>query len=307
MRLSARRPLALALVWLPGSIALWSSSAHGAPDFSAIDPILKSRCTLCHSGPAAPLALRLDSREGILAGSSGGAVVVAGDPAASELVKRLKGESLPRMPMTGPPYLSDQEVALFEQWILAGMPAGDESGEPAATPPVDDTSGPVRYDRVAAIFAQRCVKCHTERGLMGGPPEGYRLGSYADTLSTSDRVRVVPGSAAASELVRRIRGQTRPRMPYDGPPFLTADEIALIEQWINEGARDSAGTPAPVPAGSRVRLYGTLVSSRMLDDLPIVITRSTRIDKSPGPGDYVEVRGRVDADGRIVVERLRPR
>ena len=166
MRLSARRPLALALVWLPGSIALWSSSAHGAPDFSAIDPILKSRCTLCHSGPAAPLALRLDSREGLLAGSSGGAVVVAGDPAASELVKRLKGESLPRMPMTGPPYLSDQEVALFEQWILAGMPAGDESGEPAVTPSADDMSGPVRYDRVAAIFAQRCVKCHTERGLM---------------------------------------------------------------------------------------------------------------------------------------------
>ena len=307
LRLSARRSLALVLALLPGSIALWPSTVHGTTDFSAIDPILKSRCTLCHSGPAAPLALRLDSREGLLAGSSRGAVVVAGDPAASELVKRIKGESLPRMPMTGPPYLSDEEVALFEQWILAGMPAGDESGEPVASPSEKDLAGPVRYDRVAAIFAQRCVKCHTERGLMGGPPEGYRLGSYAESLSTSDRVRVVPGNAAASELVRRIRGQARPRMPYDGPPFLTADEIALIEQWINEGARDSTGTPAPVPAGSRVRLHGTLVSSGMLDDLPVVITRSTRIDKSPGPGDYVEVRGRVDADGRIVIERLRPR
>ena len=59
MRLSVRRSLALALTLLPGSIALWSSPAHGAPDFAAIDPILKSRCTLCHSGPAAPLALRM--------------------------------------------------------------------------------------------------------------------------------------------------------------------------------------------------------------------------------------------------------
>jgi hypothetical protein len=168
-------------------------------------------------------------------------------------------------------------------------------------------SGPVRYDHVAPILAQRCVKCHTEGGLMGAPPEGYRLGSYADTVSAGDRVRVVPGSPGASELVRRIRGQSLPRMPYDGPPFLTEEETALIEQWIADGARDSAGTPAPLPAGGRVRLHGTLLSPNRLDDLELVITRSTRLDKSPRPGDYVEVRGRIDADGRVVVERMRAR
>ena len=142
---------------------------------------------------------------------------------------------------------------------------------------------------------------------MGGPPEGYRLASYADTVSTADRVRVVPGSPEASELVRRIRGQASPRMPLDGPPFLTDDEIALIEQWIADGVMDSAGSPAPVPVGSRVRLHGTLLSSNRLDDLPLVITRSTQLDKSPSPGDYVEVRGTLDTDGRVVVDKMRPR
>lgn len=288
-------------------MALASSTAVVATDFSDIDQILRARCVICHAGPVAPLGLNLDSRDGLLAGSSRGAIVAAGDPGGSELIKRLKGTSLPRMPMTGPPYLTDEEVALFEQWILDGMRAGAVSEPSVSTPSPEALAGPVRYDQVAPIFATRCVKCHTEKGLMGGPPEGYRLASYVDTISTADRVRVVPGNSGASELVRRIRGQALPRMPFDGPPFLTDDEIGLIEQWIVDGAMDSAGSPAPVPVGSRVRLHGTLASSNLLDELPVVITPSTRLDKSPGPGDYVEVRGTLDADGRVVVDRMRPR
>ena len=288
-------------------IALLLSKTSDATDFSDINQILQARCVICHAGPAAPLGLRLDSRDGLLAGSSRGAIVAAGNPAGSELIKRLEGTSLPRMPMTGPPYLTDEDVALFEQWILDGMQSGAVSELPVSAPSPDAVPGPVRYDQVAPIFATRCVKCHTEEGLMGGPPEGYRLASYADTVSTSDRVRVVPGNPGASELVRRIRGQALPRMPFDGPPFLTDDEIALIEQWIADGAMDSAGSRAPIPVGSRVRLHGTLASSNRLDELPVVITPSTRLDKAPRPGDYVEVRGTLDADGRVVVDRMRPR
>lgn len=307
LRKRSKRPRAQTSAVLLATISLVSSTAVGATDFSDIDQILQARCVICHAGPAAPLGLRLDSRDGLLAGSSRGAIVVAGDPAGSELIKRLKGVSVPRMPMTGPPYLADAEVALFEQWILDGMRAGAVSEPPVSAPPPEAVAGPVRYDQVAPILATRCVKCHTEKGLMGDPPEAYRLGSYADTISTADRVRVVPGNPEASELLRRIRGQALPRMPFDGPPYLTGDEIALIEQWIDDGAMDSAGSSAPIPVASRVRLHGTLESSNRLDDLPLVITGSTRLDKSPGPGDYVEVRGTLDADGRVVVDRMRPR
>ena len=31
---------------------------------------------------------------------------------------------------------------------------------------------------------------------------------------------------------------------------------------------------------------------------------STRIDKNPGPGDYVRIRGRISEDGKITAERV---
>jgi mono/diheme cytochrome c family protein len=254
--------------------------------------------------------LRLDSLEGVLAGSQRGPVVKAGDPAGSELLLRLRGERQPRMPMTGPPFLSEPEIALFERWVAAGLPAGDSvaTATPAAAPvPRPGPGEPITYAHVAPIFATRCAKCHTEQGLLGPAPEGLRLTSYDETLAHQDRARVVPGHPDASELVRRIRGQALPRMPFDGPPYLSAEEIALIEGWVAQGARSSEGVTAPIPAGARVRLHGQLTNRWVLDGLPLEVGGGTRIDKRPGPGDYVEVRGRLGVDASVAAERIRRR
>ncbi|MFT5658089.1 MAG: mono/diheme cytochrome c family protein [Gammaproteobacteria bacterium] len=280
--------------------------------YADLSPILGSRCVMCHSGSAAPLGLRLDSLDGLLAGSQNGPILNSSNPASSELVLRLKGSSLPRMPMTGPPYLSDAQVTRFEQWIAGGMQPGSESentapADASSTQENPETSGLTLYGDVALIFATRCAKCHAANGLMGPAPEGYQLTSYAATVSTSDRVRVVPGNPLASELLRRIRGQARPRMPLDGPPYLTEAEIQSIEHWIADGARDSEGNPAPIPTGQRLRLHGTLDNQWRLDGLPLVITGSTRMDKNPRPGSYVRVRGRIRGDGQIVAERVKRR
>jgi hypothetical protein len=93
-------------------------------------------------------------------------------------------------------------------------------------------------------------------------------------------------------------------MPFDGPPYLTEAEILSIEKWVVDGARDSAGNPAPVPAGHRLRLHGQLDKQWHLDGLPLEITSSTRMDKNPRPGDYVRVRGRVHQNGKIIAERV---
>lgn len=277
--------------------------------YADIAPILKDRCVVCHGGASPAVGLRLDSFDGVRAGGSKGPVAKSGDAAGSELVRRLKGESTPRMPMTGPPFLSDAEIALFERWIAAGMPAGPSAAASATVPqPATRIAGrAVTYADVAPIFATRCAKCHTDNGLMGAPPEGFRLTTYEATISTGDRVRIVPGHPLASLLYRSIRGLARPRMPRDGPPFLADDEIGLIERWIRDGARDAAGTPAPNPAGARIRLDGTLDGRWSLDGLPLRVSAGTRIDKSPGVGDRVEVRGAVRADGTIEVERIRRR
>ncbi|WP_346727601.1 c-type cytochrome domain-containing protein [Zestomonas insulae] len=274
--------------------------------------LLRARCVICHSGPGAPSGLQLDSLDGLLAGSRNGPVVKPGQPLDSELLRRLKGLSQPRMPLTGPPFLSDAEIALVEAWIVAGAPlelAADTApvAAPAAEANPPPPGAPVTYAQVAPILLSRCAKCHTESGLMGAAPEGYRLDSYAATVASGERARVVPGQVAASELVRRIRGQARPRMPFDGPPYLSDAQIALIEAWIADGARDVQGMPAPVPVGARLRLHGQLAADGRLDELPLTIGARTRRDKAPQPGDYVQVRGRLAADGRVLVERIRPR
>ncbi|MGB5104368.1 MAG: hypothetical protein WBO04_13780 [Steroidobacteraceae bacterium] len=142
---------------------------------------------------------------------------------------------------------------------------------------------------------------------MGPAPEGYRLNSYDATLSTADRVRVVPGHPEASELVRRIRGQALPRMPFDGPPHLDAAEIELIVAWIRQGARNADDVPAPRPVGAEVRLHGELEAGGRLDGLALEVPARARRDDSPASGDYVEVRGRIAPDGSVTVERIRPR
>jgi mono/diheme cytochrome c family protein len=214
------------------------------------------------------------------------------------------------MPMTGPPYLSENEISKFERWIAGGLPKGSTSAstKPDQVKPILPMAGEqVTYTHVAPIFATRCAKCHAEKGLMGTAPEGYKLTSYDSTLSTNDRVRVVPGKPELSELIRRIRGHALPRMPFDGPPYLSENEIQLIETWIAQGARNVEGKVAPSPVGATVRLHGKLTTKWQLDDVNLNVDGQTRIHKSPKVGDYVEVRGYLDDALNLKVERLRRR
>jgi hypothetical protein len=209
------------------------------------------------------------------------------------------------MPLSGPPFLADAEVARIERWVASGMPTGGEGAQvpapapPPGPPPVADA---ITFAHVAPIFALRCAGCHAGDRA----PEGYRLTSHAEVISPVDRVRVVPGSPLASELARRIRGHAQPRMPLRGP-YLGPEEERQIVEWIRQGARSAEGEPAPLPVGARLRLHGTLGPGWELDGLPLAVTGATRIDDAPRPGDYVEVRGRLAPGGAVEAERIRRR
>lgn len=299
-----------ASIFLLFSLIIVSSAYANDVTYRDVAPIFQSRCVFCHTGPGASYDLRLDSLEELLKGSKNGVVVKPGNPQESELVLRIKGITQPRMPLTGPPFLSDEEIRLIEKWIETGLKSDSNAGKTSDGPVAETDPGPggkVLYTHVNPIFSTRCEKCHTQNGLMGPAPEGYMLNSYEATLSTYDWVRVVPGYPDASELVRRINGQARPRMPYDGPPFLTEGETGRISDWIRQGAPNTDGKSAQIPVGARVRLHGTLYSGWMLDNLPIMVNSSTRIDKSPASGDYIQVRGRIGNDGVVIAERIRRR
>ena len=119
--------------WLASTLALLTL-AHGAaaadgnasPGWAEVSAIFNERCVMCHSASAgASKGLRLDDYAAALKGSERGAVLIPRDSAGSELMRRLRGESVPRMPFLSRP-LPDEQIALIETWIAAGLP--EDSG-----------------------------------------------------------------------------------------------------------------------------------------------------------------------------------
>src|SRR5512134_1456903 len=290
---------------LAALLALIAPAAGAAATFDDVAPIFAARCVMCHTGDGAPLGLRLDCHAGVLKGSQKGPVVKPGAPAASEMVKRVRGQSQPRMPLVGDP-LSADEIARIERWITDGAGPGKAEAKAAAPAPRPRAGEPVTWTHVAPILLQRCAKCHSDNSILGAPPEGYRLSSYENAIAATDRVRIVPGNPGASELLRRLRGQSQPRMPFDGPPWLSEEDTRLIEDWIRRGARGADGKAAPVPAGAAVRFEGILTARWAVDGTPLA-AEGARIDKSPRVGERVEVRGVVQQDGSVRATRIRRR
>ena len=332
-------PRVAALVLLAGEAA-----AQEAPNWAEAGALFAERCVMCHSGEDAPLGLRLDSFEGALAGSEDGPVLVPGDLGGSELLRRVRGESQPQMPLVGDP-LAAQEIAMLEAWVEAGLPEGEVAAEGEAPPEAgevvasgteapagetaDETAGeaevaageppaaaeadvlpgpgePVSFADVEPIFLRRCAVCHSDANP-DGPQEGLRLDSLPHILQGGERLVLIPGNPQASEIVRRIEGTAQPRMPFNGPPFLTEEQIRVIRDWIAQGAPDAEGVPAPVPVGQEVRYRGLLTGPEEIDGIPFRITGGTRIDDRPSVGQEAEVRGVVGEDGGIVATRFRDR
>lgn len=282
------------------------------PSYSEVSAVLADSCILCHAPPSPAGGLNLNSHAGLMKGGRSGPAVLPGDPDKSEIIRRLRGLSEPRMPMSGPPWLSDEKVMLIEQWIKAGAKNG---GEPMSQrqstselpPTAQDTPQPVRYGQVAPIFDARCVKCHAAKGQLGPPPEGIRMDSYEMVIKGGERPIVVPGLPGASPLVRSVLGQSRPRMPMDGPPYLDAPETDLISLWVKEGARSDSDAVAPLPVGARIRLGGTLTDRWSLDGTAFTVDGKTRIRKKPVIGAYVQVRAVLTESGGIHATEIRTR
>ncbi len=96
---------------------------------------------------------------------------------------------------------------------------------------------------IQPLFESVCWDCH--RG--GKAQGGLRLDSLASARAGGDsgEPAVTPGKSDHSELLRRLRS-TDPatRMPPRGEP-LSADQIALLERWIAEGANWPELPPEP--------------------------------------------------------------
>lgn len=108
------------------SILFVGASALALPalalDFKAdVAPIFEQKCIGCHGPDKQKGKLRLDTLENVLKGGKGGPALKAGDPDASELVKRveLPKDNDDHMPTEGDP-LTKEQITVLREWIKAG-------------------------------------------------------------------------------------------------------------------------------------------------------------------------------------------
>ncbi len=119
-----------------GSLLGIQSSAGAAQDDSPsyyrdVWPVIQQRCQGCHQPAQLGGELNLTSFEGLVTGGMNGPALVAGKPKQSRMLKMLRGEIEPAMPMRGEP-LAEAAIAAISDWIAAGA--------------ADDTPDEVRLD-----------------------------------------------------------------------------------------------------------------------------------------------------------------
>ena len=146
-------------------------------------------------------------------------------------------------PTLGGRPLSEQERKLLKD---AG-PVTDSAvtdGAPKKTVSFADDIRPMIKRSASDPDSKGCYPCHDGKaakhvGLDLGGLDLSTLGRLREGGGSSGKKVVIPGDPENSAIVQKLKG-TYPfgtRMPKSGPPFWSDDEIAIVEQWIAEGAQ----------------------------------------------------------------------
>lgn len=95
-------------------------------------------------------------------------------------------------------------------------------------------------------FGQAGCSCHmpSSRRTSGIDATGFDVSTYTSFTRGGNASRdtaVVPGDPCGSLVVQKVSSAppSGSRMPSDGPPYLSPKEIALLSDWIAEGALDN--------------------------------------------------------------------
>ncbi|MCU0835153.1 MAG: hypothetical protein MUC77_12090 [Chromatiaceae bacterium] len=94
---------------------------------------------------------------------------------------------------------------------------------------------------VNPLIQKYCVSCHAPE------KDGYNVSGLSMTdhqalmKGTKFGPVVIPGDSFTSVMVMLVEGRADPsiKMPHEGHEGPTADEIALIRRWIDQGAKNN--------------------------------------------------------------------
>jgi hypothetical protein len=129
----------------------------------------------------------------------------------------------------------------------------DESGRPAEE--ASDTLVAEFSSIQRHVFTPVCTGCHSGAaaplGLRLDEGASFAMLVNAPSVEAPSLNRVQPGNPDASYLIRKLEGTASVggRMPLNAPP-LSAETIAVIRQWIANGAMPSATSGQPLTDAS---------------------------------------------------------
>jgi len=100
-----------------------------------------------------------------------------------------------------------------------------------------DKPGPDYATEVVPVFTKFCTGCHNGQDREGK----LSLETFAALQQGGEHGAVVlPGDAVSSRLVRVLSGG-EPKMPPEGEPQPSPEQIALLKAWVESGAKGPAG------------------------------------------------------------------
>jgi methionine-rich copper-binding protein CopC len=144
--------------------------------------------------------------------------------------------------------------AMAASWLAgcAGNGAGlDANGQPLV--PGAPGNGPLTADFAsiqAQVFTPICTTCHAgadaPHGLRLDAANSYSLLVGVASVEVPSLLRVKPGDPDSSYLIQKLEGiaAVGARMPFGGP-YLSSGTIAVIRQWITDGAQPASTGAAP--------------------------------------------------------------
>ena len=214
------------LAVLAGSHILGESPVDFERD---VQPILQEKCLSCHTPDAAQSGLVMESVEAMLeGGEKAGPSILAGDSAGSPLVRHLRGELEPQMPVGGDP-LPEAQIALIAAWIDQMAPAAAPDG---AAQTAGQSASPHDFETdIKPLLEQNCLACHSSQthqsGLVVETETALLKGGAIQGAA------ILAGNSQESPLIQRLRGTRAPRMPMNGQP-LAEEQIQRIARWIDQ-------------------------------------------------------------------------
>jgi mono/diheme cytochrome c family protein len=239
-------------------------AAEAGPSFvRQVGPILAQHCGRCHISSSSG-SFNMSNFALLAKGTPAGRVIFPGDIVGSRLIEVIETGDMPRGNGKVPP----EHLQTLKDWVLAGAkydgsspmyplasmmprifipeifsasPANAAANTPTPAQPSDSAARPPSGNEtvsfvkdVAPLLLSNCNGCHIDAMQTRG---GLRMDNFAALLRGGDSGEIVsPGRAAASLLIRKLKGEEGARMPAGGRPPLSDEAIGLISKWIEEGA-----------------------------------------------------------------------